>query len=143
MKTYKNNLLVLLTGRMSSLDQFIPLFLNGGWIVLLIGAAGMVARLATSKNPEDKTPSQVLSNITASMIASLIAWFVMEQFEISSMYKAITYGMVGLNSPEILTGVIKLTTGFANNPTEFLKNIKSGGVQPKKTVTKKVIKRKK
>jgi predicted MFS family arabinose efflux permease len=122
---------------MKNLSDFLPQFLDGGWIVLLIGAAGMIARLATSKNPEDKTPSQVLSNITAAMVASLIAWFIMEQFEISSMYKAITYGMVGLNSPELLTGIIKISTGFANNPTEFLKNIKTAGTPPPKKTTPK------
>ena len=110
---------------MNDLGKFIPLFLSGGWIVLLIGAAGMVARLATSKNPEDKTPKQIISNIISAMIASLIAWFILEQFEVASMYKAIAYGLVGLNSPELLTGIIKISTNFANNPTEFLKNIKT------------------
>jgi len=123
---------------MDSLDKFIPLFMSGGWIVLLIGAAGMIARLATSKNPEDKTPGQILSNITAAMVASLIAWFILEQFEVASMYKAIAYGMVGLNSPELLTGIIKISTNFANNPAEFMKNIKTGGAPP---VKKKVIKK--
>jgi predicted MFS family arabinose efflux permease len=122
---------------MKNLSDFLPQFLDGGWIVLLIGAAGMIARLVTSKNPEDKTPSQVLSNIVAAMVASLIAWFIMEQFEISSMYKAITYGMVGLNSPELLTGIIKISTGFANNPTDFLKNIKTAGTPPPKKTTPK------
>ena len=117
---------------MDNLSKFIPLFLNGGWIVLLIGAAGMIARLATSKNPEDKTLGQIASNITAAMIASLIAWFILEQFEVASMYKAIAYGMVGLNSPELLTGVIKISTNFANNPGEFMKNIKTGGTPPAK-----------
>lgn len=123
---------------MDNLSKFIPLFLSGGWIVLLIGAAGMIARLATSKNPEDKTPAQIASNIAASMIASLIAWFILEQFEVASMYKAIAYGMVGLNSPELLTGIIKISTNFANNPAEFMKHIKTGGAPPpKKQVTKK------
>jgi predicted MFS family arabinose efflux permease len=123
---------------MDNLSKFIPLFLSGGWIVLLIGAAGMIARLATSKNPEDKTPAQIISNISASMIASLIAWFILEQFEVESMYKAIAYGLVGLNSPEILVGIIKISTGFANNPTDFIKNIKTGGTPPpKKKVTRK------
>ena len=117
---------------MKDLKDFIPSFLSGGWVVLLIGAAGMIARLATSKNPEDKTASQVFSNIAAAMIASLIAWFILEQFEISSMYKAIIYGLVGLNSPEILSGIIKLSTGFANNPSEFLRNFK--GSEPTKTI---------
>jgi predicted MFS family arabinose efflux permease len=124
---------------MDSLNKFIPLFFSGGWIVLLIGAAGMIARLATSKNPEDKTPGQIISNIAAAMIASLIAWFILEQFEVASMYKAIIYGLVGLNSPELLTGIIKISTNFANNPAEFMKNIKTGGAPPpkKKRVTKK------
>jgi predicted MFS family arabinose efflux permease len=111
---------------MDNLSMLIPLFLNGGWIVLFIGAAGMVARLATSKNPEDKSLSQVLSNITASMIASMIAWFIMEQFAIGAMWKAIAYGLVGLNSPELLTGIIKLSTKFSENPSEFISNIRSG-----------------
>lgn len=123
---------------MNDLSKFVPLFMSGGWIVLLIGAAGMIARLATSKNPEDKTPGQIASNIAASMIASLIAWFILEQFEVASMYKAIAYGMVGLNSPELLTGIIKISTNFANNPGEFMKNIKTGGAPP---VKKKVIKK--
>ena len=123
---------------MDDLSKFVPLFMSGGWIVLLIGAAGMVARLATSKNPEDKTPGQIASNIVASMVASLIAWFILEQFEVASMYKAIAYGMVGLNSPELLTGIIKISTNFANNPGEFMKNIKTGGAPPAK---KKVIKK--
>jgi hypothetical protein len=123
---------------MDSLSKFIPLFLSGGWVVLIIGAAGMIARLATSKNPEDKTPQQVVSNIGAAMIASLLTWFIMEQFTISSMYKAIAYGLVGLNSPEILSGIIKITTGFANDPTNFIKNLKSGNLDPKPpTKTKK------
>jgi predicted MFS family arabinose efflux permease len=121
---------------MDSLTKFIPLFLSGGWIVLLIGAAGMIARLATSKNPEDKTLRQIASNICASMIASLITWFILEQFTIASMYKAISYGLVGLNSPEILTGIVKISNNFANNPSDFIKNIKTGGTPPKKVKLK-------
>jgi predicted MFS family arabinose efflux permease len=115
---------------MNDLNQFIPLFLDGGWVVLIIGAAGMLARLATSKNPEDKNPTQVVKNILAAMTASLVAWFIMEQFEMASMYKAIAYGLVGLNSPELLTGIVKVTTGFAEDPTNFIKNIKTGGKPP-------------
>jgi len=126
---------------LDKLDKFIPLFLQGGWVVLLIGASGMIARLVTSKNPEDKTIKQVLSNILASMLASLMTWFIMEQFTIPSMYKAISYGLVGLNSPEILSGIIKITTGFANDPTNFIKNLKSGKLIGNEKPTKKVIKK--
>jgi predicted MFS family arabinose efflux permease len=110
---------------MDNLNKFIPLFLDGGWVVLIIGGAGMVARLATSKDPEDKTKTKIIGNIIAAMIASLIAWFILEQFSIPAMYKAIAYGLVGLNSPEILTGIIKMSTSFAQNPMEFIKQMKT------------------
>jgi len=128
---------------MDDLNKFIPLFIQGGWVVLLIGASGMIARTATSKNPEEKSISQFLSNILVAMIASLISWFILEQFEVKSMYKSIIYGLVGLNSPEILTGIIKITTAFSNDPQAFIKNARSGNLTSTKNVkkTKKSIKR--
>jgi predicted MFS family arabinose efflux permease len=113
---------------MDNLGKFIPLFLSGGWVVLVIGAAGMLARLATSKNPEEKTTSQIINNMFAAMIASVIAWFILEQFAIAAMWKALVYGLVGLNSPEILSGIIKISTKFSENPAEFLSNAKSGKI---------------
>lgn len=127
---------------MDGLAKFIPLFLNGGWIVLFIGAAGMIARLATSKNPNDKTLPQILSNVSAAMIASMIAWFIMEQFTVDTMWKAIAYGLVGLNSPELLTGIIKISTKFSENPIEFISNIKSGSSPKPKSRTPRKIKSK-
>ena len=131
---------------MKNLNEFIPAFLNGGWVVLLIGAAGMIARLVTSNTPEETSASNVVKNIMAAMITSLLAWFILEQFEIGSLYKALIYGLGGLNSPEILSGILKISTSFSNNPGEFLSNIKSGKVQtpPKRTTrtTRKPVKRK-
>ena len=121
---------------MDDLNKFIPLFLQGGWVVLLIGASGMIARTATSKNPEEKSATQFFSNILVAMIASLISWFILEQFEVKSMYKSIIYGLVGLNTPELLTGMIKISTSFSNNPQEFIKNAKSGKITSGKTTGK-------
>jgi hypothetical protein len=101
------------------LDNFLSNFLNGGWVVLLIGASGMVARLVTTN--EQQSASDVIKKMISSMIASLIAWFVMEQFEMDSMYKAVAYGLVGLNSPEIINGVLKISGQFAENPMSFIK----------------------
>jgi hypothetical protein len=123
---------------MDNLNKFIPLFLNGGWIVIVIGAAGMLARIATSKNPEEKTPKQIVSNVAASMIASLIAWFILEQFEIEPMWKAISYGLVGLNSPELLSGIIKVSTKFSDNPIEFITNPKESKKSSTSTTRKPV-----
>ena len=61
----------------------------------------------------------------------VFAWFVMEQFEIDSMYKAITYGLVGLNSPEIINGVLKISGQFAADPMSFLKKEQSSKPKPK------------
>jgi predicted MFS family arabinose efflux permease len=131
---------------LKNLNEFIPAFLNGGWVVLLIGAAGMVARLVTSNSPEETSANSIVKNIMAAMITSLLAWFILEQFEIDSLYKALIYGLGGLNSPEILKGILKISTSFSNNPGEFLSNIKSGKVStpPKRTTraVRKPVKRK-
>jgi uncharacterized membrane protein YeaQ/YmgE (transglycosylase-associated protein family) len=101
------------------LDKLINSFINGGWVVLLIGAAGMVARLVTTN--EEQSIRDIFKKMISSMIASLIAWFIMEQFEVESMYKAIAYGLVGLNSPEIIQGVLKISSQFAADPMSFMK----------------------
>jgi hypothetical protein len=126
---------------MNDLGKFIPLFIGGGWIILVIGAAGMVARLATSKNPEEKTPSQIISNMVAAITASLIAWFILEQFEIAHIWKALVYGLVGLNSPEILSGIIKISTKFSENPGEFISNARSGKITSTQKATTKTIRK--
>lgn len=120
---------------MKNLNDFIPEFLNGGWVVLLIGAAGMIARLITSTSTEETKGNGIIKNILSAMITSLLAWFILEQFEINSLYKALIYGLAGLNSPEILKGILKITTSFSNNPGEFISNIKSGKIEtpPKRT----------
>ena len=101
------------------MENFIKNFLDGGWVVLMIGAAGMVARLVTTN--EQQSSGEVVKKIISSMIASLIAWFVMEQFTMDSMYKAVAYGLVGLNSPEIIQGVLKISGQFASDPMSFMK----------------------
>jgi len=101
------------------LENFVKKFLDGGWVVLLIGAAGMVARLVTTN--ENQTNADVIKKMISSMIASLIAYFIMEQFEVDPMYKAIAYGLVGLNSPEIINGVLKISGQFESDPMSFMK----------------------
>ena len=101
------------------MDKLIASFIDGGWVVLLIGAAGMVARLVTTN--EEQSAGEISKKMISSMIASLIAWFIMEQFSMDSMYKAIAYGLVGLNSPEIIQGVLKISGQFAADPMSFMK----------------------
>ena len=97
---------------------------------MLIGAAGMIARLVTTD--EQQSGVGIVKKMLSSMIASLIAWFIMEQFEVDSMYKAIVYGLVGLNSPEIIQGVLKLSGQFASDPMSFIKKEQSKPTRRKK-----------
>ena len=101
------------------MENFIKNFLGGGWVVLLIGAAGMVARLVTTN--ENQTFGDVIKKMISAMIASLIAYFILEQFEVDPMYKAVAYGLVGLNSPELINGVLKISGQFQSDPMSFLK----------------------
>lgn len=94
-------------------------FINGGWVIPLIGAAAMIARLL-STDRELKIVEQ-FKKILSAAIASGIAWFILEQTDISSLYKAITYGIIGVISPEIINGIISLGKSFEKNPTKFIK----------------------
>jgi hypothetical protein len=65
----------------------------------------------------------------------MIAWFMLEQFTIEPIYKALIYGLAGLNSPEILGGVIKLSTKFSDDPSGFISSVKSGNIPGAKKKT--------
>jgi hypothetical protein len=93
-------------------------FVDGGWVIPLIGAAAMLARLLSS-NTKIGVVEQLKKILTAS-IASGIAWFVLEQTDISSLYKAITYGIIGVISPEVINGIVKLGKKFQTSPEKFL-----------------------
>jgi hypothetical protein len=94
-------------------------FLNGGWIIPLVGAAGMLARLMTAK--KEYTIIEQFKNIISAALSASIAWFILEQTDISSFYKAITYGIIGVISPEIIGGIIKLAKQFERSPDKFVK----------------------
>ena len=94
-------------------------FLEGGWIIPLVGAAGMLARLMTAK--KQYTIVEQFKNIISAAIAAAIAWFILEQVDIPSLYKAITYGIIGVVSPEIINGSIKLAKQFERTPEKFIK----------------------
>jgi hypothetical protein len=94
-------------------------FLEGGWIIPLVGAAGMLARLMTAK--KEYTILEQFKNIMSAALAASIAWFILEQTDISSFYKAITYGIIGVVSPEIIGGIIKLAKQFERSPEKYVK----------------------
>ena len=94
-------------------------FLNGGWLVPMVGAAAMFARLLSGQN--ELSVKQQLKRILTAAIAAGIAWFVLEQTDVSSLTKAITYGIIGVVSPEIISGIVRLGEKFAKNPEKFIK----------------------
>ena len=94
-------------------------FLQGGWLVPLIGAAAMFARLLSGDN--GLSMKQQFKRILTAAIAAGIAWFVSEQTDVSSLTKAITYGIIGVISPEVISGIVRLGEKFAKNPEKFLR----------------------
>lgn len=94
-------------------------FLGGGWVIPLIGAAAMFARLLSTQKKMGIV--EYAKKITAAAISSSIAWFILEQTDLSSLYKAICYGIIGVISPEIINGIIKLGKRFQENPEKYIK----------------------
>jgi hypothetical protein len=104
---------------MNENESLLKAFINGGWIIPLIGAGAMIARLLSSSTQLDIF--EQFKRIIAAAISATIAWFILEQTDISSLYKAITYGIIGVVSPEIINGIVKLGRTFQRNPTKFIK----------------------
>lgn len=93
-------------------------FLSGGWVVSLVGTLGMTARILASG--KKISIIEFFRNIAAASICSGISWFILEHVEMASLTKAIVYGVVGVISPELLTGIVKLAKGFAKNPEDYV-----------------------
>lgn len=104
---------------MNENESLIKDFLNGGWIITLIGGAAMIARLLAMGNKLGLF--EQIKKIFVASISSTIAWFVLEQTDLPSLYKAITYGIIGVVSPEIIGGLVRLAKRFQSNPTKFIK----------------------
>lgn len=93
-------------------------FIDGGWVIPLIGAAAMLARLLSSHS--DLTIIEQLKKVLSAAILAGIAWFVLEQIDMPSIYKAITYGVIGVISPEVIGGIVKLGKRFQSCPEKFI-----------------------
>ena len=93
-------------------------FLSGGWLVPLVGAAAMFARLLSGNS--GLSLKQQFKRVLTAAIAAGIAWFVLEQTDVSSLTKAITYGIIGVISPEVISGIVRLGEKFAKNPEKFI-----------------------
>jgi hypothetical protein len=89
-------------------------FKAGGWIVALIGAAAMVGRLLVDE-AADASWQRSLRHVLAAAIFAVIAYFVMFQWELSSLNKAIVQGLCGAVAPELvdwITSNIRRKLGY-------------------------------
>jgi hypothetical protein len=93
-------------------------FINEGWVVPVIGALGMVARLLV--NPTKHSCWEFVKKVLSAAIASGIAWFILDSAPFNDFTKAICYGVIGVISPEIINGIIALAKKFEKNPEKFL-----------------------
>jgi hypothetical protein len=108
----------------SELIQILHSFIDGGWLVLIVGTAGMIARLALFSGKV--TLIHCIKNLIAAMFCSCVTWFVLEEIKMHFMYKAIIYTLAGLDAPELIKGTLKIAQGFAQDPHSFLVQLKKG-----------------
>ena len=110
-------------------------FKAGGWIVALIGAAAMVGRLLVDE-ADDASWQRSLRHVLAAAIFAVIAYFVMFQWELSSLNKAIVQGLCGAVAPELvdwITSNIRRKLGYKDKQkTPAWKNLFSRKKKPKR-----------
>lgn len=94
-------------------------FLTGGWIVSVVGGLGMAARLLIEG--KERTLFDYTRRILAAILCSTIAWFILEQVEVSTLTKAICYGITGVVSPEIVAALITLAKKISKKPEDYIK----------------------
>ncbi len=110
-------------------------FKSGGWIVALIGADAMVGRLLVDE-AADASWQRSLRHVLAAAIFAVIAYFVMFQWELSSLNKAIVQGLCGAVAPELvdwITSNIRRKLGYKDKQkTPAWKNLFSRKKKPKR-----------
>lgn len=110
-------------------------FKSGGWVVALIGAAAMVGRLLVDE-AADASWQRSLRHVLAAAIFAVIAYFVMFQWELSSLNKAIIQGLCGAVAPELvdwITSNIRRKLGYKDKQkTPAWKNLFTHKKKPKR-----------
>ena len=94
-------------------------FLNGGWIIPLIGAASMLARILSTSDRSSVVNQ--LKKIFVASLASTIVWALIHDIQLLDLHKAVIYGITGVISPEIIQGVVNLGKRFSKTPETFIK----------------------
>jgi hypothetical protein len=74
-------------------------FRKGGWIVVVLGMLGILARLLLAKNKP--TIIEVVRKVTAGGITGVIAYFALHGTSIDPLYKSIICSTAGAFAPEL------------------------------------------
>lgn len=104
---------------MDTEKSLIQEFLDGGWIIPLIGAASMFARLL-SMNDRSGIVNQFKKIFVASL-TSTIMWALIHDLPLLDLHKAVIYGVTGVISPEIIQGIVNFGKKFSKSPDKFIK----------------------
>lgn len=94
-------------------------FLNGGWIIPMIGAASMLARLISMSDRSGVVCQ--LKKIFVASLTSTIMWALIHDLHLMDLHKAVIYGVTGVISPEIIQGIVNLGKKFSKSPEKFIK----------------------
>jgi len=94
-------------------------FIHGGWIVPLVGVGAMSARLLVAN--KSTTIKEQIKKMLVTCLATTVTWFLLEPTGIGSIYKALCYGLIGLISPELINGIVKIAKSFESHPAKFIK----------------------
>lgn len=91
-------------------------FRKGGWIVSLLGGAGMLARMLIT----DQTSRAIVwvRKILAAGIVGIITYFALHGVEMSGIYKALILSFSGMASPEVVEFIVsRINYETAKNKT--------------------------
>lgn len=87
-------------------------FKRGGWVVMLLGGIGMLARLLMTD--QSSTKIVWLRKITAASLMGIIFYFALYDVPMAQIYKSVLLSLSGLCSPELLEFVITKVNQIKN-----------------------------
>lgn len=91
-------------------------FKRGGWVVSLLGGAGMLARMLIT----DQSSKLIVwvRKTTAAGIIGVIVYFALHSVDISGLYKALILAFSGMASPEVVELVVSKVNNAKNQKPE-------------------------
>ena len=69
---------------------------------------------------EHSSIKEHLKKIFVASASCGVAYFLLEPANIGDFYKAVAYGIIGVTSPEIIEGMVKIAKSFSRNPEHYL-----------------------